>query len=524
MASKMSKKIGAAVVAIGMATSIYLSPFLLENKQNNQYNQTSAQKTSDYSFSTYLDELQNTKKVSFNNKELYDALYNHFNGPFSVEDLRNITTLKIDVPFSNTDFSDLKYLTNLEFLTIEDNPVNCEDLIYNQNLKTFCLTRCSITNTEKLPNTIKTIAFGGIDVADDFLILPYNLKTVYLYSTSFNKLQFKNPSSIEEIYYNGYGFIDIDDLNECSNLRELSLGQCPNVLNSRQLTNMNNVNIALDEFCTLWLDRKDIYNIDSLSEEQKSAYANICNQLDNIVSSIINENMSEEDKINSIILYVMNQIEYDQDAVEKTEEGEKLLTEYNKQPIYYALNYNDGVCVGYATLFKALANRAGIDNYQPDSINHTWNMIRQINEDRYMAYDITALDKDYSDLYENGTITQDRDNPTTYYFDIDEEDRLLYYDFDLNSFTSEAYATTIESKQIQDKLIEIGYLKEAIKSNEKQEDKDKTFIMLRTAQIELTILTVALLIKAIYDGGKKKDYQRRTQRQEQQIIKYRRKS
>ena len=36
MASKMSKKIGAAVVAIGMATSIYLSPFLLENKQNNQ--------------------------------------------------------------------------------------------------------------------------------------------------------------------------------------------------------------------------------------------------------------------------------------------------------------------------------------------------------------------------------------------------------------------------------------------------------------------------------------------------------
>ena len=297
MASKMSKKIGAAVVAIGMATSIYLSPFLLENKQNNQYNQTSAQKTSDYSFSTYLDELQNTKKVSFNNKELYDALYNHFNGSFSVEDLRNITTLKIDVPFSNTDFSDLKYLTNLEFLTIEDNPVNCEDLIYNQNLKTFCLTRCSITNTEKLPNTIKTIAFGGIDVADDFLILPYNLKTVYLYSTSFNKLQFKNPSSIEEIYYNGYGFIDIDDLNECSNLRELSLGQCPNVLNSRQLTNMTNVNIALDEFCTLWLDRKDIYNIDSLSEEQKSAYANICNQLDNIVSSIINENMSEEDII-----------------------------------------------------------------------------------------------------------------------------------------------------------------------------------------------------------------------------------
>lgn len=513
MASKSLKKVGATIVALGMATSIYLAPDIINAKQNNL---TGADMINNHFMASYLEELEEETNITFQNKELYDLLVNHFGGSLTVENLKSLTNLNFEAPLTNTDLSDFKYLTNLSQLTIRNNCVDCSDLMYNQQLKRVVFDNCTLTNTKDLPNTITTLELANTDVADDVLVVPFNTSLLNLQVSTLSKVQFKNTDNLKSFYFSGYGFIDMNDFKECSNLSKISLKQCPNVLNPELLQRFTNADISLDEFCTIWLNSKALDSISSISTSSKKEWQDISNYLDNKLSELISPDMTEEEKINNIIVYVLNQIEYDFRALEDNELGSELCSTYNLYPLSYAIEKNDGVCVGYASLFTALANRAGIDCYQPDRINHTWNMIRKINENEYSAYDLTQLDNEYAAIYENGSIVHDAEKTSIDYITYGEAEQLAYYDFDLSSRTSESYKTNIEPKSIEAKDINIGYIKTAISNN-------KNNTRLKLALFELLALIIFIEIKLLFSQNKKSNSNHTTKKKENhQVIKYKR--
>lgn len=514
------KRIGAAIVALGMATSIYFAPHIV-NAQNN----TGAELSSDRSFAVYLEQIEEERNISFQNKELYEVLSKSVGAPLTIEKLRSITTLNLDITLNNQDLSDLKYLINLERLYINGNNVNCEDLKYNQNLSFIFFSDCHICNTQELPNTITRCVFDST-VSDEAFVIPYNTNEVCSYGTSLNKLYFKNPSALKSFTFSGYGFLDLENLSNCSNLESLEIRTAPNIRHPEYLSRLSAKEMVLDEFCTLWVGNNVIKSL-PIDESSKATFMNINNQLSDIINRIITPDMSEEEKINQIILYVINQIEYDYDALGETKEASAFCTQYNLYPLSYALSQNDGVCVGYATLFTALANRAGLTSYQPDSINHTWNMIKTIDDTTYRGYDLTMLDHTYTTLDQNGEIVYDQNTPSAYYIEAGDTSNLVYYDFDLSSIPSESYQTDIEVKDITVGDIKTGYLNQ----NTNKSQREDLIIRLKVLYAELVALSALTIGSIALKGNNKKEQPRKPvivepepiriiEREEQKQLKY----
>ena len=65
--------------------------------------------------------------------------------------LDKITTLTIDTEIEISSFEDLKYLPNLENLTIKNQDINITDLKYNQSLKEVKFVSCNICNFSYFP-------------------------------------------------------------------------------------------------------------------------------------------------------------------------------------------------------------------------------------------------------------------------------------------------------------------------------------------------------------------------------------
>jgi len=104
------------------------------------------------------------------------------------------------------------------------------------------------------------------------------------------------------------------------------------------------------------------------------------NEVNNIMKTIIKDEMSECDKVYAINKYLINRFSYDNDLVNNN--------------AYLALTKGTTTCQGYAMTAYKLFKAAGIDNRivigQLNGINHGWNLVK-IN-DRWYHIDITNND------------------------------------------------------------------------------------------------------------------------------------
>jgi len=408
-------------------------------------------------FEKELHEIRKEKKPQFVNKDLYNYFVNYFGGDFTKDDLENVSTLVIDKPLSDSNLSDLKYMPNLTSLEIHEMKIDANDLRYNQNLLRFNMVLGEISNSSKLPNTLSSFTLDGTVISEDILYVPYNVENLNIWNAIFSRIVFKNPESLLKFNFCGYSLLDLNDLKDCFNLEYMELRRCPNVKNIEVLNDLSSLSsLELDEFCCIWLNGNLLSKL-PLSPDSKVYYMDLINELDIIVTDIINEGMSEEEKLNAIILYVVNYIDYDPDVSFEVEGHENLVNEYNKHPIYYALKSDVGICVNYGCLFKALADRVGLDNYQPKSESHTWNMVRLGNQESYGAYDMSIFDG-FAYLRDlNG------DKYCSYilysnYLENNDTSQLCYYGFDVEQVGKDTYKTLIEPKDIKNITKEIGYL------------------------------------------------------------------
>lgn len=397
----------------------------------------------------------------FYNNDLYDYICKELKKDVLTEkDLDNIKSLKISTELSNNDFSDLKYLKNLKSLTIEKNTVDINNLKYNINLKEVTFNDCTIINTHELPNSIKSLSIVWSNVKDSNLYVPYHTTKLSLLSSFYNNITLKNPKGLRVVNIQGDSFLDLKIFEECPNLYYLVLERVTNVKNPNSLLNLNLDTLVLDDYAPIWMT-SELFN--QLPYNLVKNYKKLHNEmieLDMLANELAPYELSQDQKIKNIIVYILDKLEYDQKVIDKTDDREYLSKTYNEYPIQYALS-GKGICINYASLFQALTNRSGIETYSLFSDTHTWNEYI-INGKKHLI-DPTFLDSEAIYLFNSDNtyfLAQPSFKSSQEEILVGNEKSLYYYDFDyyiekqLGDDSHVPNLIPVESK----KNINIGYV------------------------------------------------------------------
>lgn len=498
MSARKIRKLTNACVCIGTATAILISPML----QAEDINYTKADKVNNTYFVKELSSIEEDYNINFKNEELYKAIAEVIGSDFTIGDLRNIKSLTLN-NLTNNDLSDLKYLINLESLTISSSTLNASDLVYNQKLTSLNVISSTIKNSTDLPNTIRRLQLANVDVIDDILFIPYNTTDLRISGSYFSNLRLKNPSNLTTFSYESFSILDFNELETCENLISLNLRYCPNIKNSVILPTLPNLRfLYLDDYAAIWLSKETLSSLTSIDPNTKEEILSQIIELDNLAESLVPYDMSDEEKVRNITLNVANTMQYDYSVNDSTTQAEERSQEYNKLPISYALE-GYGVCINYACLFQALANRVGLDSYQDISENHTWNMVEL--DDVYHAFDSTNIDGDQAvlkDEYNEPLLSLTEDYQ--YYFDNNQEDYLYYYDFNPETVIDNSHNSLIrEPKTISE--YNIGYVSDTTP----QAVADKLEIQVTTLKKLLPLVPVTVILNIVLLIIEKKQKKRR---------------
>lgn len=422
MKKEVIKRVGAAVIASTLTLSLLGTPVYASEAALEQTGST----------------VTNSETVvTFKNKELENIIRGVIGNSINLTTLGTISELEIPA-MSNHDLSDLAYLTNLKKVTIQGINVDCSQLT-NTKLEKLIIIEGNMYNTNSLPTSLSILNIFHATILDGTLYTPSQLATLYITNCNINKINISKPESLFYFYYSSYGFLDLNDIKNCKNLAKITIRRSPNVTHGEVLTSFNKTRIYLDESTILWLSSNTLRNIPIT--ENKENLVNTASEIENIVSSLNLDSLSDEDKLDDIILYVINQIEYDSSAAEDI----ALANYYNDYPLSSAIHSDLGTCVSYATLFKAIANRVGLDNYQVSSYVHTWNMVKLSGESEYKSYDLTGLDKPFTALRSTNNTTglydrtYNRETTPEYYISQNQTDNLFYYGFAYEKTTDRFY-------------------------------------------------------------------------------------
>jgi len=118
-------------------------------------------------------------------------------------------------------------------------------------------------------------------------------------------------------------------------------------------------------------------------------------ELNNIVEVLnIKENSTDKEKMDAILIYILDNFSYDEQVAYNSYNNTKDLklnqSFYENGALDAVFNNNGNIiCGNYAALFKALANRCGLDTYYIISENHAWNLVSV--EGEYYYVDSTWL-------------------------------------------------------------------------------------------------------------------------------------
>ena len=495
-----------ATITLVTALSTGISTFA-GNKEQQPIPYTREDLNNNIIFSQQLQEIMNEETITFKNQELQTIVEEEIGGPITKENISQVNVLSITKHLNNNDLSDLKYLPNLQSILIYNNEVNLQDLQYNQDLYSIILNTCKVTNSEYLPNSTEQITLDYCIYEGTEFIVPFYTKELESESTIINNIRLKNPSYLEKLSLYTDSVLDLNNLRGCTNLKELSLLRISNIKNADALRNLNNLEkVTLDEYAAIWLDL-DTLNTLPVSSNIKEYLTNQIKSLDSIAEGIIRKDSSidPEYKARAITLYLLDNFEYDYSSVENYEIDTSGVSLYNDNPISTIMETKKGVCINYACMFTALANRIGIDAFQLFNNVHTWNAVN--TDEGYIGYDLSYLESgaiikvdDMEKLVMvKDTTAQDmiRDKKGNY---------LYYYEFDINKILDDNHIAEYTPQEIKNKVLNIGYINDnslvrVIEKNQIKLYKMNTFI-----KSYLILLLLSLILQTIKDKLTNKEY------------------
>ena len=267
-----------------------------------------------------------------------------------------------------------------EYLNVSAPDINREDIL---KIKELVIDDNDITNLDFIINftNLESLTISGIHITNIDALKDMRIKSLIINYTSISNDDLSNlPGTLEELT-----ICDCPLISDCSivseilpNLKLLELNCLASLKSMDFIKNMklnslyvNQLGI-IDEELVPYLNDNNIFNNITKSDIEMSK------QLDYILQQIVNDDMTEQEKIKAVTLYVIKNIQYDLNFTNQS----------NLEPLKTALD-GSGVCLSYSYLMSALLSKLNIESYQIYNDTHAWTLVEKNN--KYYYIDSTNL-------------------------------------------------------------------------------------------------------------------------------------
>lgn len=98
-------------------------------------------------------------------------------------------------------------------------------------------------------------------------------------------------------------------------------------------------------------------------------------KINSITKEIINENMSNKEKIKKMHDYLINHTQYDTERANQIKSGNDTNPKYNSHKANGPLLEGMGLCSGYSDVMKIFLDKLNIPNYKIANDEHIWNLV-----------------------------------------------------------------------------------------------------------------------------------------------------
>ena len=205
-------------------------------------------------------------------------------------------------------------------------------------------------------------------------------ETTNTYTKGRNYISFKHttdftPENKEELTNVLYTILD-DGMDsfvfncdyECENdIHEITSGPTLSIIKNyvHPYNSYNMFNIKVNEYGTVFIDVEknyDEFEIRAINEK-----------IHMIASKIINNNMSDYEKIKAFHDYIINNTTYDENEAKLVENN--ITTNLTSHKAYNVLIKGMGICGGYTDSLAIFLDHIGIDNFKVSTEKHIWNVV-----------------------------------------------------------------------------------------------------------------------------------------------------
>lgn len=187
----------------------------------------------------------------------------------------------------------------------------------------------------------------------------------------------KNKQDILNIFYTALNGGWDQFTYYCDTSYSNCISDTEDIINDKYLlSNINNFVGTYNSYQKILINMNNLGRVNIIIERNYSdnLIQILSNKVDEIYNSIINDNMSNRDKIKAVHDYIINNTVYDQEKANEIEKG--IDNNYNLSDIAYGpLITGKAICSGYTDAMALFLDKMGITNYKISSKSHTWNLV-----------------------------------------------------------------------------------------------------------------------------------------------------
>lgn len=206
----------------------------------------------------------------------------------------------------------------------------------------------------------------------------------YFRNESWNYVQLTNnfnPSNIQDIMNIFYTALDSgwDEVTYyCADEYINCIKDTENITNDNYiLSNINNFVSTYNGYNRIFVNYNSIGRVNITFERiyNKQQIEAINRKIDLIIKDIINDNMSDEEKIKAIHDYIINNTKYDEERANIVKSGTYNTLLHSSNTAYGALFNGKAICGGYTDTMALFLDKLGFKNYKISTNSHIWNVV-----------------------------------------------------------------------------------------------------------------------------------------------------
>ena len=217
----------------------------------------------------------------------------------------------------------------------------------------------------------------------------YYKKDEFMYVEETNDFTPKNKQEILNIFYTALNGGWDQFTYYCDTTYTNCISDTQDIINDKYiLSNINNFVGTYNSYKKILVNMNSLGRVNIIFEKNYSEnlIQILSAKVDEIYNNIINDNMSNRDKIKAVHDYIINNTVYDEEKALEIEKG--IVNNYNlSNNAYGPLITGKAICSGYTDAMALFLDKMGITNYKISSERHTWNLVKL--DDKWYHLDLT---------------------------------------------------------------------------------------------------------------------------------------